>query len=131
VGLSLEETTDIYLVGDFRPEMPEVSGIFALGQRLLLRLTTPRGLFPWWPEDGLDVRQYTLSKEPEHRMAGAIDAECRKDEQVESTFVRVTTEDGGARRRVEIQVFSPLGTFKMTLGITEAAATLLALEQAA
>jgi hypothetical protein len=127
---SLEETRDIYLVNDFRPEMPEVSGVDALAQRLLLRLTTPRGLFPWWPEDGLDVRMFALSKEPAYRIAGAIDAECRKDEQCDSTLVSIQSFDGGARHIFTITVFSPLGNFKFTMGVTEAAANLLALEEA-
>lgn len=125
---SLDETRDIYLVSDLRPEMPEVSGVDALAQRLLLRLTTPKGIFPWWPDEGLDVTTYALSKEPDYRIAAAIKAECERDEQVD--LARVEIDRSSGRLRFTVFAFSPLGDFKMTMGITQAAATLLALEAA-
>lgn len=118
----LNDTIDVHCVDDFLPSMPAVSGHVALAQRLARRLTTPRGRLPYWPEFGYDLRQVLLSKRSPHVVAAAVEAECLKDEQVES--VEATLSVVGTAMILVLAVADAGGPFEFTLTITEAAATL-------
>lgn len=128
---TLADTTDTWLLGDFLPNMPEVSGITALAQRLVRRLQTPRGLFPFWPNFGLDVRQFALSKTPPWQIASQVEQELLKDEQVQSVIVTPSQTDGGRALRLDVFVAAAVGNFVFTMTATEAAATLIQLQKAA
>jgi hypothetical protein len=128
---TLSETTDVYLLNDFLPHMPGVSSFTALGHRLVRRLSTPRGFFPFWPNFGLDIRRYSLSKVPPWQMAHEIAEECKKDEQVKDVVVSPTITDQGRTVHFDVLVQSDVGAFKFTMTATEAAATLVTLQKAA
>jgi hypothetical protein len=126
----LDPTVDIAGIDDFDPHMPTVSGRMALLHRLGRRLTTPRGRFIYWPDFGTDLRQYLLSKTPPSRIAAATEAECVKDEQVESVDVTVSNIDYGTRTlTISCEVTDADGPFDFTLTISEAAATLVTLQE--
>lgn len=123
----IENTIDVYCVDDFLPHMPEVRGRVALAQRIARRLITPRGTFPFWPNDGTDMRAFLLSKATTPQMAAAAKAECLKDEQVEDARVEaefLTT----TSVRLMIYLEDSLGPWSFTMTIDEAAAALVALQ---
>ena len=126
---TLAETVDIDCVSDIKPHMPTVSGRLGLVQALARRLQTPRGKAPWWPNYGTDVQQFLLAKVRPSVIAAAVKAECLKDERVESIDLTVTVD--GNSMRLDIQVTDAAGPFTFTLSITEAAVSLIALQQAA
>lgn len=131
MALTLGETSDIYLLGDMRPEMPTVSGFDALAQRLIRRLSTPRGFFPFWPNFGLNIRKYSLSKIPTWQIAHEVQDECLKDEQVKDVIVTPTYGDQGRSVRLDVYVTAAVGNFTFSMAATDAAATLIALQKAA
>lgn len=135
----ISATVGIWSLGDFRPDMPVVTGRTALIHRLCVRLQTPRGRFSgvgsdgkvWgWPNFGTDIAQFLLSKTPPSVIAAAAEAECLKDEQVEQAAVVATLQDGGRRMQLEIAILDAIGPFTFSLGITQAKAELIELQVA-
>lgn len=110
--------------------MPEVSGGLCVAQRLMRRWTTPRGFFQFWPNEGHDVRQYLLDKAPPWRIKAALEAEAIRDEQIDVCVVTPTLSDDGTTMNLDGIFTTKFGVFKFSMGITDAAATLLALEAA-
>lgn len=109
----------------------ECSGLLALACRLIRRLSTPRGFFPFYPNFGLDIRRYSLSKTPTWQMAHEVDDELRKDEQVKDVVVTPTVGDGGRSVHFDIFIQSEVGAFTFSMTATQAAATLINLQKAA
>lgn len=122
------ETIDIWWEEDFKPEMPEVSGMLALAQRLLRRITTPKGFFPWWPNEGINIHEYILTKVPTWRIKSDVESECLRDEQVETIIATPEYRDGGKSIYLELFVVSKVGNFNFTMTATEASASLIALQ---
>jgi hypothetical protein len=127
----IDATVDVFCVSDFKPDMPTVRGRIALMHRLARRLTTPRGRFKFWPKFGTDIRQYLLSKVPPRAVASAAESECLKDEQVDRATVAVESREGGRLLRLVIAIEDANGPFTFTLDITQAAASLIELQNAA
>lgn len=129
---TLDETVDLDLDGDMQPHAPTVSGTMAVARRLRRRWTTRGGTHPWWPQFGTDLRQYLLSKTPAWRIAKDAEFEALKDEQVDAISMLVEILDSGRRIRMRgIVVCSAIRNFRFTMDITEAAGTLVALQEAA
>ena len=127
---NIDGTVDLFCVEDFRPEMPTVSGRVALAHRLARRLQTPRGRFIFWPNFGTDLRAFLLTKTPALVIASAAEAECSKDEQVQSVSVNAEVQLGGRQLHLVILVTDAAGPFQFTLTIDEAVATLILLQGA-
>lgn len=120
--MTIDDTIDVHCDTDFLPTMPSVRGRLALAQRLLRRLTTPRGRFIYWPDFGYDVRTALLSKKSPDQIASDVEAECLKDEQVEHITATVVT--GGASAEIRLAVADADGEFEFTMSIDQARATL-------
>lgn len=128
---AISGTVGIWSLGDFRPDMQRVSGETALVHRLCVRLQTPRGRFPWWPNFGTDIAQFLLSKATPQQIAAAAEAECKKDEQVKSVRAFAEISDGGRKIILRIRVVTATGPFTLTLDITQARLSLVSLQTAA
>lgn len=128
---TLGETTDLYLLDDFTADMRECSGYVALACRLVARLRTPRGFFPWWPTFGLNIRKYSLSKTPTWQMAHEVSEQLKLDEQVKDVVVTPSLSDQGRAVRFDVLVQAEVGVFTFTMSATEAAATLIGLQKVA
>lgn len=126
---TLNQTRDLHLDMDMTFEAYEVSGVRALAERLLRRITTSKGMFEWWPNDGYDARDALLSKIPPWKIKAAIENECMKDEQVVSIVATVTVSADGRTMTVLLNVTTEQGDYDFTMGITQAAATLIALQK--
>ncbi len=126
----IDETIGIHSLGDFKPDMPTVSGRTALLHRLLVRLQTPRGRFPWWPNFGTDMSLYLLSKATPSAIAGAAQLECLKDEQVKEARATAEVQDGGRKIVLRIVLLSNVGPYKFTLAVTQAKLDLIELQAA-
>ena len=92
-----------------------------VGERLARRLTTPRGalgLIGDDPNAGFDVRQYVNGKLGPSALADAqaqVQAECLKDEQVESCICSMYL-SGGALT-LNLAITTAQGPFALTLNI--------------
>ena len=111
--------------------MPLVRGREACAQRLMRRITTPKGKLTFWPNDGIDVRDYLLSKAPASAIAQAVASECRKDEQVDEIAVNPWFSEDGRTLNIDFLVTDNEGPWKFTLEISQAKATLVSLQAAA
>ena len=119
--------TDVHCDGDLLPHMPTVSGRLGLAQAIARRLETPRGRMPWWPEYGTDLRDLVNSGLTDSAIASAAEAECLKDERVEDVDV-VVERDAGAMT-LTVAITDADGPFDAVLTISQAAATLLELDE--
>ena len=129
---TLAETRDLALDGDMRPHAPDSLGTRAVAERLRRRLTTKRGTMPWWPQFGTDIRQHLLSKVPTWRIAKDVEFELLKDEQVQALSVGVALLDNGRSLRLSVSVVcSATKDFRFTMDVTQAAGTLVALQESA
>lgn len=127
----IDKTIGFWSLGDFRPEMPVVTGRVALIHRLVVRLQTPRGRFPWWPNFGTNLSAFLLTKVQPSVVFAAAEAECLKDEQVDDVRARGEFFDGGRQLRATIEVFSnDVGPFVFTLLVDQAALSLVDLQAA-
>lgn len=116
----IDKTIGFWSLGDFRPQMPLVSGRTALIHRLVVRLQTPRGRFPWWPNFGTDIAAFLLTKSPASAVASAVESECLKDEQVSDITARVAFSSDRRSMRIQIEIFDSEGPFTFTLGVEQA-----------
>jgi len=127
-GRDLRCVTDVTeRLDEVDPESP-----IAIVESLIRRLTTPRGLVPDLPNDGLDLRQHLNRGTTPTDLAalrGRIQSEATKDDRVQRVQVAVAF-PSTREMRVEIQ-FTPanpaLQTFSATLAITTGAVALEAL----
>ena len=126
----IASTVGLWSLGDFKPEMPNVSGRTALIHRLCVRLSTPRGRFTWWPNFGTDIAAFLLTKVPPSAIASAAESECLKDEQVQDVVATAEVESGGRSIRLRIELFDKAGPFRFTLLIEQAKLHLIELQAA-
>lgn len=130
-ALEIDKTVGLYSLGDFKPNMPTVSGRTALLHRLCVRLQTPRGRFPWWPNFGTNLAAFLLTKVQPTVVAAAAEAECLKDEQVDDVTARVEFLAGGRTMHLTLEIFSnDFGPFVFTLSIEQAKLDLIDLQAA-
>lgn len=127
----IDGTVGLWSLGDFKPDMPTVRGRVALIHRLCVRLQTPRGRFPWWPNFGTDLAAFLNSKTRPSLIAAAAQQECLKDEQVENVVADATYENNGRAIRLRLTVFDAAGPFTFTLLIEQANLSLIELQTAA
>lgn len=135
----IEGTVGIWTLGGLKPDMPTVSGRTALIHRLCVRLQTPRGRFSgtdsrgkvWgWPNFGTDMAQFLLSKARPTTIAAAAQAECSKDEQVDSVVATAELLNNGRSLRLVLLIEDAEGPFRLTLEIGQAKLELIELQAA-
>src|SRR6187549_2066692 len=120
---TLDETRDLSCVPDMTREGKEVTGLAALGERLFRRLTTPSGLFEWWPSYGYSIHNQLLSKTPVWILMVNIKAECMKDEQVFEIIPTIEYRNSNREIYMDLFIVSEIGAFTFTMTVTEANAT--------
>ena len=121
--------TDVYCVTGFLASMPEISGRTAIAHVAARGLQTPNGRFSPWPDWGEDLRQYVLSKHPPVLIAAKARRQILKDERVRTCKVTAERLD----RTIDLTVYivpEEGGPFAFVLTITEAATTLVPLQEA-
>lgn len=94
-----------------------------VGQRLARRLSTQRGALAFINDDpngGLDVRQYVLAKMSTGQRSiiqNQVQAECLKDEEVQTASVDVSFNTGALI--ITIAVTTGSGPFTLTLNVDQ------------
>lgn len=122
--------TDVSCTTDLDPAFALVFDSTALGQALLRRLITPRGMVGDDPDYGTDVRAFmneTQSGDFGFRLQSAIERECEKDERVASATATVTLNASGTQASVSVAVefVTDASLFTLVLAISAVTATLL------
>lgn len=114
--------SDTYCLSDVPLiDLQITDGKTLIGQRLGRRLTTPRGglgVVSDDPDFGWDCRQYINKKLGPNELVIAqmqIEAECLKDEQVESCTATVSL--AGTSLTIALQVQSSAGPFALTMNV--------------
>lgn len=112
----IDDTIDVHCLDDFLPTMPSVSGRTALVHRLVRRLTTKTGRFPFWKDFGFDLRDALLSKASPGFITSQVQIECLKDEQVATCSARLQ-ETGRGAFKLTISLTDASGPFEFTMDI--------------
>lgn len=123
---------DVWWETDALPEMPLIAGVLVVGQRLYRRLVTPRGFFKSWPNDGLGITKYLLSKPQLWVIKNDVESECMREQQVANVIATPQFRENGSLLLLDIFFTTEFGAAAdMTMTATEAATTLLSLRKAA
>lgn len=115
---------DTYCLSDVGLSDVVVTDPFILiGQRILRRLTTTRGALANIGDDpnaGWDVRQLInarISPATINQYQSQIQAECTKDEEVQSATVTITGTSSTSTLTISIQLVSAAGPFTLVLPV--------------
>lgn len=122
--------TDISCVDDLAPSFATVSGTLALSQAIARRLITPRGGLFYDEDYGIDLRAYLNAGIARgtgfaFRLGAQIEAECLKDERVETVAAAVTFDDANEKLTVALNGVASTGPFRLTLSVTSLTVELL------
>jgi hypothetical protein len=128
---SAAATVDVFHDGDLVPECPEVAGPVALAQRIARRLKTSNGFFPWWPNEGLNISDYLLSRTPTWQIENQVKEEVKRDQAVVDAVVVATLSEDKRDLLVKIFVTSVFGPLELTMTANESSARLLDIRRAA
>jgi phage baseplate assembly protein W len=107
---------------DIDPMGATVSGLAALGQALIRRITTPRGRLLNDPNYGYDIAgelEDDVTTQQVNAIAANVDQELLKDQRVFSSSTTVTLEADG-QLDVATQVQSALGPFSLVFTLSAA-----------
>ncbi len=127
---SVSATIDVWWEDDALPEMPLIAGLLVVGQRLYRRLITPRGFFRQWPEEGLGLSKYILTKPQLWVIKNDVEAECMRDPQVLHVMATPQFVNSGTMLNISLFFTTEFGAGELTMTATEAATTLISLRKA-
>ena len=126
-GVSDLDANWTFISGDSSAAKP--NSITALTQALARRLTTPNGSLPYDSDYGYDVRDLVSSTRTPESAEALIEAECVKDERVDSCKCTITVAGSGAGDTawtISINCTTSTGdTFAFVLSVTAVTVTLL------
>jgi hypothetical protein len=126
--------TDFWIGGnpsgilDGDPALRLQTGRALLAQRLLCRLSTPRGSVIDCPNDCIDIRDSLSSGMTTAQIANLgsqVQQELLKDQQVTAVSVTGTFNNANSTLTMTIQVTSGQGPFTMVLAVSSVTVTLL------
>ena len=122
--------TDIACVDDLDPAFTVTSGTLALSQAIARRLITPRGALFYDEDYGLDLRAYlnagiSQGSGFEFRLAAQIEAECLKDERVETIDAQVSFDVANEKLVAKLKGVASTGPFRLTLLVSSVTVELL------
>lgn len=113
-------------VGDIHRDLRPVTGIDALVQSLFRRFETREGTIPWARGDGYRLLDLILDNEPDpHAIRARCEAECRKDDRVETVQATVVWNRRTRELLVHIEGTSGLGPFKFVVQVQDVSVQLL------
>ena len=122
---------DLSCVTDLDPTLRVVSGRTALMQAIARHLITPRGRLEGDPNYGFDLAGYLnddVTQDDIAWMEAQIEAECLKDERVESATVTVAVRSLRAltiELDIQVLITDASGPFQFTLRASEVTVELL------
>lgn len=122
--------SDLSCITDIDPAGAEVSEKMLLAQALARRLTTPRGRLIDDANYGYDLNQWLNADVGPAELAqiqSQAQAECLKDERVQSATVTVTFL--GGVMLVAVALVSSLGPFQLVLSVSALTTQLLTVSQ--
>lgn len=122
--------TDISCVDDLDPAFTVTSGTLALSQAIARRLITPRGSLFYDEDYGLDLRAYLNAGISQgsgfaFRLAAQIEAECLKDERVETIDAEVAFDIANEKLVAKLKGVASTGPFRLTLLVSSVTVELL------
>ena len=129
--MSVDFGTDIACTTSIGPRFQLASGFINLANALVRRLITPRGTLDYAPDYGYDVRDWLNHDNGQasvFSLEAAIDAECQKDERVQSSS---TTVDTSVRDtlKITVSVITAAGPFRFVTTVDKLNALLVSVTQ--
>lgn len=125
-GVSDLDVNWTFVSGDSSAAKP--NSLTALSQALARRLTTPSGGLPYDPDYGYDVRDLVSTNRTSESAASLIEAECLKDERVDSCTCTITVAGsaGDTAWQIAVNCTTSTGdTFAFVLNVTAVSVELL------
>jgi len=104
------------------PSFGQLTGPAVVGQAVLRRLRTPRGSLPFYPDYGFDLRRFLnegITDAALSQIRAGAQREAEKDERVASADVTVRYLAATEELRVEVQLQTAAGPFKLVLQVTQ------------
>jgi hypothetical protein len=120
--------TDVYVVSDIGLRWDLASGRKNLGAAIARRLSTPRGMLPWDPNYGFDLRDMlngSMTATEISKGRGATAAECEKEERVLGAAVNFDFNFATSSLRVDVHLDTADGPFDLILLVTGASIEVL------
>jgi hypothetical protein len=120
--------TDVSVEPDFDETWTPISGPQVLAERLVRRLTTPRGTLPFWPDEGTDIREFvrdTIDQSVLFTLRQTLVNECEKDEQVSSADATASYNESTSTITAAVSVDAGDGPFRLVLSISALSVDLL------
>lgn len=120
--------TDVSTIPDLDPTFTLISGPQVVAQSIARRLTTPRGDLAFHPDYGIDLRMWlneAMTPQAIAECSQSIEAECRKDERVETVKVNVEMNYTTFSMRIKVFITTALGPFSLTLRIDKLTAEII------
>lgn len=126
--MSVDFGTDIACTTSIGSRFQLASGFINLANALVRRLITPRGTLDYAPDYGYDVRDWLNHDTGQASMftlQAAIDAECQKDERVQSSSSTVVPTPSLGILAITISVITAAGPFKFVTNVSNANAVIV------
>jgi hypothetical protein len=119
---------------DLDPSFAPLLGLRAIGEALARRFETPRGLLPYDPDYGLDLRAWIgedFDPRTTFQLRAQIEAEAEKDERILSATASVDASHAAQTLTIQLSVSTAEGSFALTLAIDRVSAAVLSLQEIA
>lgn len=120
--------SDIVAIPDLDPTFSPVTGPRVVAQAIARRLSTPRGSLPFYPNYGIDVRDYLNERITVGSLAQIrrdVESECMADERVRSADVSAAHNTETGEMRLTVSGTTLDGPFSLVLGVSAVSVTLL------
>jgi hypothetical protein len=119
---------DVWGFPDYDPLGTLVSGLTALCQRIARRLTNPRGVWAWAPNECTDVRAYLNESITNDRLASIksdIERETLREEGVQTANADVTFNAAASTLTIHLTGTTASGPFNFVLAVTAVSLAIL------
>lgn len=120
--------SDVSTFPDVPVGLPLMTGRRVLGEALLRRLMTPRGLLRFHPDYGMNIRDFLhdgVTDEELHRLKANVEAEAEKDERVSRANCVLSYDRRAMTLRLQLEVETAVAPYRLTVLITRLTTELL------
>lgn len=119
---------DVSIFPDLDPGFTPLTGPRVVAQAIARRLSTPRGSLAFYPDYGIDVRDWvneTITRDRLAQFRRMIEAEIVRDERVLSGSASLAFNTQTSDLQIAVTITTADGPFSLVLGVTAVTVSLL------
>ena len=119
---------DIAVFPDLDTSFTAMTGPRVVAEAVARRLSTPRGSLPFYPEYGIDVRDWvneTITRDRLAQFRRELEAEVVKDERIDDATGSIAFNPQTGEMRIAVNVTTAAGPFALVLGVTQVTVSVL------